>query len=235
MRCGSLSLPSPIHASAASRANCYSTASRATRGSTIGEGVGAYWSYEKWLRRHESLVGSIVGSTGAIYALRRELWQPLPAETILDDVLAPMRAVLAGARVVFEGSARAYDRVAAAQLAEYRRKTRTLAGNYQILRLRAAAPGPVRESGLDSIRVAQARTPASCRTRSARSWFRALPWPSHTGSYADRACRPARLLRPRVLRRRARATRTSGAARALDHARLREATEASMMKGTVHE
>ena len=80
--------------------------------STIGEGVGAYWRYEKWLRRHESLIGSIVGSTGAIHALRRELWQPLPAETILDDVLAPMQAVLVRRRVVFEGSARAYDRVA---------------------------------------------------------------------------------------------------------------------------
>jgi cellulose synthase/poly-beta-1,6-N-acetylglucosamine synthase-like glycosyltransferase len=103
--------------------------------STIGEGVGAYWRYEKWLRRHESLVGSTVGSTGAIYALRRELWQPLPAETILDDVLAPMQAVLAGARVIFEASARAFDRVAPIGKSEFDRKTRTLAGNYQLLRL----------------------------------------------------------------------------------------------------
>ncbi len=107
----------------------------ASTDSAIGDGVGAYWRYEKWLRRHESLVGSIVGSTGAIYALRRELWQPLPPDTILDDVLAPMRAVLSGARVVFEGSARAYDRVASAASTEFQRKTRTLAGNYQILRL----------------------------------------------------------------------------------------------------
>ena len=103
--------------------------------STIGEGVGAYWRYEKWLRRHESLVGSTIGSTGAIYALRRELWQPLPAETILDDVLAPMQAVLAGARVIFEASARAFDRVAPIGKSEFDRKTRTLAGNYQLLRL----------------------------------------------------------------------------------------------------
>ena len=37
----------------------------------IGDGVGAYWKYEKWLRRHESLVWSTLGATGAIYALRR--------------------------------------------------------------------------------------------------------------------------------------------------------------------
>jgi cellulose synthase/poly-beta-1,6-N-acetylglucosamine synthase-like glycosyltransferase len=102
--------------------------------SNISEGVGAYWRYEKWLRRQESVIGSTLGATGAIYALRRSLWRPLPADTILDDVLAPMRAVLAGYRVIFEARARAYDRAAAAD-AEFRRKTRTLAGNYQLLRL----------------------------------------------------------------------------------------------------
>jgi cellulose synthase/poly-beta-1,6-N-acetylglucosamine synthase-like glycosyltransferase len=101
--------------------------------STIGEGVGAYWKYEKWLRRNEGAVWSTLGATGAIYALRRSLWQPLPAETLLDDVLAPMRAVLAGWRIVFEADATAEDRTAPDAAAEARRKRRTLAGNYQIL------------------------------------------------------------------------------------------------------
>ena len=101
--------------------------------STVGEGVGLYWVYEKWLRRNESLVWSTLGATGAIYALRRAVWRPLPADTLLDDVLAPMRAVLAGWRVVFEEQARAFDRAAADAAAESRRKVRTLAGNYQIL------------------------------------------------------------------------------------------------------
>ncbi|HET7219590.1 MAG TPA: glycosyltransferase family 2 protein [Vicinamibacterales bacterium] len=101
--------------------------------STIAEGVGAYWKYEKWMRRHESAVWSTLGATGAIYALRRSLWQPLPAETLLDDVLAPMRAVLAGYRIVFEERALAFDHASLDAAAESRRKTRTLAGNYQIL------------------------------------------------------------------------------------------------------
>jgi biofilm PGA synthesis N-glycosyltransferase PgaC len=103
--------------------------------SSIAEGVGLYWKYEKWLRRHESRVRSTLGATGAIYAVRRSLWQPLPASTLLDDVLAPMRVVLAGKRIVFEERARAFDRVAPDGIAESRRKTRTLAGNYQILML----------------------------------------------------------------------------------------------------
>jgi poly-beta-1,6-N-acetyl-D-glucosamine synthase len=101
--------------------------------STIGDGVGLYWRYEKWLRRHESAVWSTLGATGAIYALRRSAWRPLPADTLLDDVLAPMRVVLGGSRIVFEEGARAYDRTAPDAAAEGRRKTRTLAGNYQIL------------------------------------------------------------------------------------------------------
>jgi poly-beta-1,6-N-acetyl-D-glucosamine synthase len=104
-------------------------------GSTIGEGVGLYWRFEKWLRRQESAIRSTLGATGAIYALRRALWTPLPPSTLLDDVLAPMRVTLAGHRIVFEERARAYDRVAPDGQAEVRRKTRTLAGNYQMLAL----------------------------------------------------------------------------------------------------
>lgn len=107
----------------------------ADNASLIADGVGAYWKYEKWLRRNESAVWSTLGATGAIYALRRSVWQPLPHDTLLDDVLAPMRAVLAGYRIVFEERARAFDRVAPDAAAESRRKTRTLAGNYQILAL----------------------------------------------------------------------------------------------------
>jgi biofilm PGA synthesis N-glycosyltransferase PgaC len=108
---------------------------RHTLRSTIADGVGLYWKYEKNLRRLESLVGSTVGATGAIYAMRRVLYRSLPADTVLDDVLTPMRVVLAGYRVVFNERARAFDRASCDADAEARRKIRTLAGNYQILAL----------------------------------------------------------------------------------------------------
>ena len=106
---------------------------RRTPQSTIADGIGLYWKYEKSLRKLESAVGSVVGATGAIYAMRRGLWRPLPPETILDDVLAPMRCVLAGYRVVFNDRARARDHAASNADVEARRKSRTLAGNWQIL------------------------------------------------------------------------------------------------------
>lgn len=112
------------------------TADRRQRlSSTIGDGVGLYWRYEKALRRMESAIGSTLGATGAIYAIRRALWKPVPADTILDDVLVPMRVVLSGYRVVFNEGARAFDRAATDADVEARRKIRTLAGNYQLLAL----------------------------------------------------------------------------------------------------
>jgi biofilm PGA synthesis N-glycosyltransferase PgaC len=118
-------------------------ATHIANGSTIGDGIGAYWKYEKWLRRHEAVVGSTLGVTGAIYAMRRHLWQPLPDDTILDDVLGPMRIVLRGYRVIFDHTAHAFDRTAEDSTAETRRKVRTLAGNYQLLALepRLLVPG----------------------------------------------------------------------------------------------
>jgi cellulose synthase/poly-beta-1,6-N-acetylglucosamine synthase-like glycosyltransferase len=112
--------------------------------STIADGVGLYWKYEKQIRRSESAIDSTLGATGAIYALRRSLFQPLPADTVLDDVLTPMRVVLAGYRVVFAERARAFDRAAVDADAEARRKVRTLAGNYQILALEPRLLLPIR-------------------------------------------------------------------------------------------
>jgi len=108
------------------------------------EAVGLYWRYEKIVRRAESRFDSTVGVTGALYALRRELFTPLDPRAILDDVLVPMEVVLGGRRVVFEPGARAFDRVAESPAREYRRKVRTLAGNFQLLALRPALLDPFR-------------------------------------------------------------------------------------------
>jgi poly-beta-1,6-N-acetyl-D-glucosamine synthase len=96
-----------------------------------GEGVAIYWNYEKSIRTCESVVDSTVGATGAIYAIRRDLFEPIPADTILDDVLIPMRFVHRGYRVLFEPRARAFDRKVTSAHEEFVRKVRTIAGNLQ--------------------------------------------------------------------------------------------------------
>ena len=98
-------------------------------------GVGMYWRFEKWLRKQESRIGSQVGVTGAISAVRRALFQPIPPGTLLDDVYWPMHVVLQGYRVIHDERAKAFDRLPDDARDEFRRKVRTLAGNYQLLTL----------------------------------------------------------------------------------------------------
>lgn len=102
---------------------------------TQGSDPGLYWRVEKLVRKLESQTGSVIGATGALYAVRRELVPILPVGTILDDVYIPMHVIRAGRRVIFESSAIAWDEPSTTQRHELRRKVRTLMGNYQLLRL----------------------------------------------------------------------------------------------------
>lgn len=110
---------------------CHGANVGATDGSM--EGVGFYWRYEKFIRLSESRVDSTVGATGALYAMRRELFEPIPADTILDDVLIPMQIVRRGFRVLFESGALASEPLSDNPGVEFRRKARTIAGNFQLL------------------------------------------------------------------------------------------------------
>ncbi len=103
-------------------------------GETI-RGMGLYWRIEKTIREMESASGSVVGATGALYAVRRSLLVPVPAGTILDDVYIPMNVVRQGARVIFVPSARAWDVAPQKTGHEFSRKVRTLSGNYQLVQL----------------------------------------------------------------------------------------------------
>jgi poly-beta-1,6-N-acetyl-D-glucosamine synthase len=103
--------------------------------------VGAYWKYEKWIRKQLTRVDSVLGATGCIYAMRRHLASPLPEHTLVDDMYLPLGAFFRGYRVILDDSAMAFDYPT--QLAsEFRRKVRTLAGVYQIIGQYPALLGP---------------------------------------------------------------------------------------------
>jgi poly-beta-1,6-N-acetyl-D-glucosamine synthase len=99
------------------------------------DGVGLYWRLEKQIRNWEGLAGSSVGATGAFYAVRKGLLLPLPVRTILDDVYIPLQVARQNRRVVFDPTAVAWDYLTPSPKQEFRRKVRTLAGNYQLLQL----------------------------------------------------------------------------------------------------
>lgn len=108
------------------------------------KGVGVYWRYEKMMRQAESRLHSMLGATGAIYAIRSGLYCVIPHNIILDDMYVPLKIIQAGYRAVFDGSAKAYDDVADNPQEEHRRKTRTLFGNYQIFGLFASLFNPLK-------------------------------------------------------------------------------------------
>ncbi len=100
---------------------------------TVSSGVGAYWRYEKFIRKCESRFRSVPGATGALYAIRKSLFRPLPENTILDDVVLPLQIVEQGYRCVFEPRAVVWDRPSRSPRQEAVRKRRTIAGAAQLV------------------------------------------------------------------------------------------------------
>ena len=104
------------------------------QGETLEEmSIGVYWKYEKWIRKHQSRIGSVTGVSGCVYMIPRELAVPLPPGTLLDDVYMPFAILRRGYRVVFEEGAVALDLPTALE-SEFGRKVRTQAGVFQIIR-----------------------------------------------------------------------------------------------------
>ena len=95
--------------------------------------VERYWRMERRLRADEAVVHSAIGVSGSVWAMRAELWQPLPEGLILDDLYTPMRLALSGYRVGYCAEAKAFDRRRTSATGEYARKVRTLTGNFQLL------------------------------------------------------------------------------------------------------
>ena len=89
-------------------------------GGVSGEGL--YWKYENWIKRNESRLGFLIGCNGGIYALRPELYDPLPSSTIVDDFVISMRVLEKGYQVVLDPTARAVEPPCPSAKAEMIRK-----------------------------------------------------------------------------------------------------------------
>jgi cellulose synthase/poly-beta-1,6-N-acetylglucosamine synthase-like glycosyltransferase len=94
---------------------------------------GLYWRYERWLRVCESLSDSTCGVYGGFYAIRRELAVPQPDGLILDDMFQPLSVIRQGFRCVIDEQATVIDSWPQRHEDEFRRKVRTLAGNFQLV------------------------------------------------------------------------------------------------------
>lgn len=84
-----------------------------------------YWVYEGWLKSLESAVGSTVSATGALYAIRRDLFEEVPPN-VTDDFFISTGVITAGKRLVYEPAAVAWEDPSGTPSSEYRRKVRIM-------------------------------------------------------------------------------------------------------------
>jgi cellulose synthase/poly-beta-1,6-N-acetylglucosamine synthase-like glycosyltransferase len=93
---------------------------------------GLYWKYETFLKRAEGRLGALLGANGAIYAIRKDLFRPIPSGTILDDFVIPLLAKLrSDCSIIYDTSAIAREETPASVRSEFRRRARIGAGGYQ--------------------------------------------------------------------------------------------------------
>ncbi|KNZ34104.1 MAG: hypothetical protein AD742_01375 [Methylibium sp. NZG] len=92
-----------------------------------------YWRVEQFLKFFEARIGGLLGANGAIYAIRRSLWQPLAADTICDDFCVAMNISAGRHRLVYEPAAWAEEETPQDIGDEYGRRVRIGIGNFQAL------------------------------------------------------------------------------------------------------
>jgi cellulose synthase/poly-beta-1,6-N-acetylglucosamine synthase-like glycosyltransferase len=117
---------------------------KAKMADATSQGEGMYWSFDKWLKRMESLTGSIVSAHGAIYAIRRSLYQPPASAAVTDDFAISTAVIEQGYRLVFEGEAIAYEEPTASAALEFGRKVRIMTRGLRGVLLRRRLLNPFR-------------------------------------------------------------------------------------------
>jgi len=93
---------------------------------------GLYWKYETFLKLCENRLGALLGANGAIYAIRKDLYVPIPAATLVDDFVIPLLAkVRTGCSITYESEAIAHEETPPDVRAEFHRRSRIGAGGFQ--------------------------------------------------------------------------------------------------------
>jgi cellulose synthase/poly-beta-1,6-N-acetylglucosamine synthase-like glycosyltransferase len=97
---------------------------------------GVYWRYETFLKLCEARLGALLGANGAIYAIRRDAYVPIPPDTAIDDFVIPLLAKLErGTRLIYDAEAIAREETPPQIRDEFKRRARIGAGGFQSLRI----------------------------------------------------------------------------------------------------
>lgn len=106
---------------------------------------GLYWKYETFLKQCEGHLGALLGANGAIYTIRRDLFTPIPNDTIVDDFVIPLQAKLrSDCRLIYDSEAVASEETAPDVTAEFHRRSRIGAGGFQSIAMLWKLLNPLR-------------------------------------------------------------------------------------------
>jgi len=94
-------------------------------------GEGFYWKYESTLKKWDSELYSVVGAAGELFSVRKELYEPVSKDAILDDFIISMLIAEKGYRIIYEPEAYASETASADVSEELKRKVRIAAGGIQ--------------------------------------------------------------------------------------------------------
>ncbi|ADQ14096.1 sugar transferase [Halanaerobium hydrogeniformans] len=100
-----------------------------------GEGEKLYSIYKNYLKELESKFKTIISVEGAIYAIRKKLFSPIPENTIVDDFIIAILIITKGYKIHYQKSARAYENTALSLSDEFKRRIRIGTGNLQSISL----------------------------------------------------------------------------------------------------
>ena len=110
--------------------------SSSSSNSSSNSGETNYWKYQNNVRELESTLGSVMGVTGAYYAIRRDCCEKLELDTINDDFILPMRTVAKGYKAIFDKKIGIFETEPTPLAADAQRRRRISQGNtQQIFRL----------------------------------------------------------------------------------------------------
>ena len=112
-------------------------------GGSTTDGERAYWNFDRMLKQYQGKSGNTLAATGAIYAIRRSLFEPIP-DGVSDDLFTSTGIIVRKYRLIFAPEAIAYEPVAATSQVEFGRKVRVIMRSWKAFFFRRELLDPFR-------------------------------------------------------------------------------------------
>jgi cellulose synthase/poly-beta-1,6-N-acetylglucosamine synthase-like glycosyltransferase len=112
-------------------------------GGSSSDGERAYWNFDRMLKQFQGKSGNTLAATGAIYAIRRSLFESIP-DGVSDDLFTSTGIIVRKNRLVFAPKAIAYEPVAATSQVEFGRKVRVIMRSWKAFMFRSELFNPFR-------------------------------------------------------------------------------------------